>query len=196
MNKTLKTLLVSMILLSSGYAMVGVTFPYFSDTETSVENTITAGTWAPPDVSGACPSLYCIWPPNHKFVNITIGCIDDSEDDFEITIINITSDEPTDGCGDGTHTPDAYGIGTDVAHLRAERSGSGNPCGNHGHNPGYGNGRVYMITFIASNDYGDAEGNVTVCVPHDYHGKCNCTTVRDDGQKYNATVNNTWIEEP
>ena len=189
MNKTLKTLLVSMILLSSVYAMAGVTFAYFTDNETSTENTITASTWAPPDVSGACPNVSCLWSPNHKFVNISIeGVYDPDGGVVEITIINITSDEPTDGCGTGKHVPDASGLGTDVASLRAERSGSGNPCGNYGQGqPGYGDGRVYMITFIASDDDGDVEGNVTVCVPHDPSVGCVCT---DNGQYYNATEYN------
>ena len=80
MNKTLKTLLVSMILLSSAYAMAGVTFAYFTDTETSTENTVTVGTWgSPPDVSGAYPNISCLWPPNHKFVNISIEGVFDPD---------------------------------------------------------------------------------------------------------------------
>ena len=198
MNKTLKTLLVSMILLSSGYAMAGITFAYFSDTEMCAENTITAGTWAPPDVSGAYPNVSCLWPPNHKFVNISIEGVFDPDDPVggivTITIINITSDEPTDGCGTGKHVPDASGLGTDVASLRVERSGNNGGYGQG--QPGYGNGRVYMITFIASDDDGDVEGNVTVCVPHhspNGHNGCNCV---DNGQYYNATVYNTWIKKP
>ena len=187
MNKTLKTLLVSMILLSSGYAMAGITFAYFSDTEMCAENTITAGTWAPPDVSGAYPNVSCLWPPNHKFVNISIEGVFDPDDPVggivAITIVNITSDEPTDEYGDGTFAPDAYGIGTDVASLRAERSGTG--AAGQG-NSKHGNGRVYMITFVASDGVDDdVICNVTVCVPHDQRDDCNCT---DDGQIYDATV--------
>lgn len=188
MNKTLKTLLVSMILISSAYAMAGVTFAYFSDTEMCAENTITAGTWAPPDVSGAHANISCLWPHNHKFVNISIEGVFDPDDPVggivTINITNITSDEPTDGCGDGTFAPDAYGLGTDIVGLRAERSGTGNGgqcC------TGHGDGRVYMITFIASDDDGDVEGNVTVCVPHDPSVGCVCT---DNGQYYNATEYN------
>jgi len=185
MNRVIKTLLISMIVLSSGYAMSGVTFPYFSDTEMSAETTITAGTWgSPPDVSDAHPSISCLWPPNHKFVNISIeGVFDPDGGVVTINITSITSDEPTDGCGDGTFAPDARGIGTDIASLRAERSGTGNGgkcC------PGPGNGRVYRINFTASDGVDeDAEGNVTVCVPHDQHDNCTCV---DDGQIYDATI--------
>lgn len=72
---------------------------------------------------------------------------DPDGDPVSITITGITSDEPTtsiSGAGGGIHAPDAYGVGTSVASLGAERSGKGN-------RPEYkGNGRVYRINFSAS----------------------------------------------
>ena len=130
-----------------------------------------------PNVTAAHPSMDCLWPPNHKFVDITIeGVTDPDNDPVTITITNITSDEPTasiEGAGGAEHAPDAYGVGTDTASLRAERSGTGN-------------GRVYEIAFVASDGKGgETEGNVTVCVPHDRRkGTCDCI---DDGQNYDAT---------
>ncbi len=133
----------------------------------------------PPDVSGAYPSIGCLWPPNHKFVDVTIeGVTDPDGDEVSITITNITSDEPTatiEGAGGAKHAPDADGVGTDTASLRAERSGKGN-------------GRVYEITFVASDGIAETEGSVTVCVPHDRRkGTCECI---DDGQIYDATAIN------
>ena len=130
----------------------------------------------PPDASGTYPSISCLWPPNHKFVDITIeGVTDPDGDNVTITITNITSDEPTatiEGAGGDKHAPDASGVGTDTASLRAERSGTGN-------------GRVYEITFVASDGIAETEGSVTVCVPHDPRkGTCECI---DDGQDYDAT---------
>ncbi len=144
--------------------------------------TITVIVNEPPDISGAYPSIGCLWPPNHKFVDVTIeGVTDPDGDDVTITITSITSDEPTasiEGAGGAKHAPDADGVGTDTASLRAERSGTGN-------------GRVYEITFVASDEKGgEDEGSVTVCVPHDYRGKCDCTRVIDDGQNYDATIIN------
>jgi hypothetical protein len=50
---------------------------------------------------------------------------------------------------------------------------------------------MYEITFVASDGKGgECEGSVTVCVPHDYKGKCDCGSVIDDGQNYDATVIN------
>jgi len=134
----------------------------------------------PPDVSDAYPSIDCLWPPDHKFVDITIeGVTDPNGDEVTITITEITSDEPTaslEGAGGAIHAPDADGIGTNTASLRAERSGTGN-------------GRLYEITFVASDGKdGETVGNVTVCVPHDrMEGTCDCI---DDGWNYDATVIN------
>ena len=128
----------------------------------------------PPDVSEANPSLDCLWPVNHKFVDITIeGVTDPDGDEVTITITGITSDEPTASIdGAGNDAPDASGVGTDTASLRAERSGTGN-------------GRVYEISFVASDgNGGETAGSVIVEVPHD---KKDCGESIDDGQNYDAT---------
>ena len=131
----------------------------------------------PPDTHPAAPSSSCLWPPNHKFAELTIGGIRDPDGDpLTVTITKITSDEAPyleKGSGGKTHSPDASGIGTGTATLlRAERSGNNN-------------GRVYAITFEASDGKGGmAEGTVTVCVPHDQSTGCTCS---DDGQGYDAT---------
>jgi len=138
----------------------------------------------PPDVSEANPSLDCLWPVNHKFVDITIeGVTDPDGDDVTITITGITSDEPTASIdGAGNDAPDAIGVGTDTASLRAERSGTGETGKG---NMEFGNGRVYEITFVASDgNSGETTGSVFVKVPHDQKGDC---VSIDDGQIYDAT---------
>ena len=159
----------------------------------------------PPDVSGAYPSKKYLWPPNHRFVNVTIeGVTDPDGDPVTIRILNITSDEPTASthwrwqhhrfhwhwrhhcrcsCENFStyYAPDAYGVGTDTAHLRAERLGNGN-------------GRVYVITFVASDGRGgETVGSVKVYVPHD---RCGCAwRCIDDGQNYDATEINWRLQE-
>jgi hypothetical protein len=132
----------------------------------------------PPDVSEAYPSEECLWPPNQKFVDITIkGVTDPDGDEVTITIMGITSDEPTatiGGAGSDEHAPDADGVGTDTASVRAERSGTGN-------------GRVYEITFVASDGIAETVGSVLVNVPHDQSDDCESI---DDGQIYDATAIN------
>jgi hypothetical protein len=104
-----------------------------------------------------------------------LGVTDPDGDPVTITITGITSDEATasdKGSGGAKHAPDADGVGTDTARVRSERSGGGN-------------GRVYEISFIASDGQGgECEGSVTVSVPHD-QGKGSGAI--DDGQKYDAT---------
>lgn len=134
----------------------------------------------PPDCSGAYADPVCVWPPNHKMVPVSIlGVTDPDGDPVTINIYSITSDEATGtkkGAGGDKHAPDAEvdagGLGTDTASVRAERSG-------------LGNGRVYEISFTASDgEGGSCAGSVTVCVPHDQSEECECV---DDGQNYNAT---------
>jgi len=108
-----------------------------------------------PDCSNAIPSSDSIWPPNHKFVNITIsGVTDPDGDTVTITVDAIEQDEPVNGKGDGNTSPDGI-IDGDGGQVRAERSGNGD-------------GRIYEILFNADDgNGGTCNGSVTVGVPHD-----------------------------
>lgn len=138
-------------------------------------------TWfdnAPPDLTNAAPTQACFWPPKHKFVTVGIvGIIDPDGDPVTITITDITSDEPTataKGAGGKKKAPDASGIGTDTASIRAERSGKGD-------------GRVYEIFFDASDGQETVSGSVTVGIAHD---KRSTVCGVDSGQEYDATTVN------
>lgn len=130
----------------------------------------------PPDCSNAAPSVAMLWPPNHKFVPITIiGVTDPDGDPVTITIDSIFQDEPVSVQGAGNTAPDGRGVGTDVAEVRAERSGTKKVPGN---------GRVYHIAFTADDgNGGTCAGTVQVCVPHDESGE-ECV---DDGPLYDST---------
>lgn len=103
-----------------------------------------------------------LWPPNHKFVEVTatITVTDDCDPDPAITLVSITSNEPATGfIGNGDKGPDIIGaaFGTDdrVFSLRAER----------GTRPG-NTGRVYTIVYRATDASGNTtEGYTTVTVP-------------------------------
>ncbi len=129
----------------------------------------------PPECDEAYPSIQEIWPPNHKYVDIEImGVTDPDGDPVTITITGITQDEPIDavGNGDGKTSPDGTGVGTSTACVRAERQGTGN-------------GRVYAISFTATDPAGaECSESVTVCVPHDQGPDHECI---DDGQDYDST---------
>ncbi len=125
-----------------------------------------------PDCTAAYPDVSSIWPPNHKFVDVGIfGVTDPDGDPVTISIWQIYQDEPTDADGDGQFAPDASGVGTDTAQVRAERSG-------------LGDGRVYTISFTAADSYGaECTGEVKVGVPHDKHD-----IPVDGGPLYDSTL--------
>lgn len=125
----------------------------------------------PPDCGSASPSVDVLWPPNHKLTAVEVlGVTDPDGDPVTITIQGITQDEPVDGLGSGDTAPDGQGVGTSVAEVRAERSGTGD-------------GRVYAISFAASDGKGGTcTGQVQVGVPHSQDD-----TAVDSGQSYDST---------
>lgn len=139
---------------------------------------------APPDCTNAAPNVDVLWPPNHKYVGITInGVTDPDGDPVTITIDSIFQDEALDAPGSGNTSPDGDGVGTSTARVRAERVGKCPAtcltCGG----TGTGNGRVYNITFTASDGNGGVcTGTVQVSVPHDQS-----TPAVDDGPTTDST---------
>jgi hypothetical protein len=105
----------------------------------------------PPVCTAAFASPATIWPPNGKLVPVSIQGVTDPEGGpVTVAIDRITQDEPPSG-----GTPDATGLGTATAQLRADRTGGGD-------------GRVYHVTFTAADTQGGTcTGTVNVCVPHD-----------------------------
>ncbi|HVL68357.1 MAG TPA: choice-of-anchor Q domain-containing protein [Vicinamibacterales bacterium] len=127
-----------------------------------------------PSCSAATPSVALIWPPNHQMVPITIDVADPDRDAVQVVVTAILQDEPVDTAGDGRTAVDGDGVGTAVAQVRAERSGSPKVPGN---------GRIYEIHFRASDTAGaSCTGSVTVGVPHD-----RAKPVVDDEVRYDST---------
>jgi hypothetical protein len=128
----------------------------------------------PPDCNCAVSNIPELWPPNHKFVSINIlGVADPDGDPVAITINSIRQDEPLKGSGTGNTCPDATGLGTNTAHVRAERAGTGD-------------GRVYHIGFTADDGKGGTcTAEVKVCVPHDQGKGKTCV---DQGSLFDSTV--------
>lgn len=126
----------------------------------------------PPNCSLAQASTPLLWPPNHKLLAVGIvGVTDPDNDQVAITVTGVTQDEPVNGLGDGDTSPDAVLQGVQVL-VRAERAGAGN-------------GRVYHVSFTASDGLsigGECSGSVTVCVPHDRKS----STCGDGGPLFNS----------
>jgi hypothetical protein len=114
-----------------------------------------------PVISSLSASPNKLWPPNHKFVPVTVAVDASDNCDFACQIISVASNEPVNGLGDGNTAPDWTITGDLTVKLRAERSGKGN-------------GRVYTITVeCADSSENSSTDTVTVTVPHDKGKKKN-----------------------
>jgi hypothetical protein len=104
-----------------------------------------------------------LWPPNHELHSFTARecarTTDVCDPAPDVRFSSVSSDEPADAEGDGSHAPDVVFDGVSTVSLRAERQGGGN-------------GRVYALAWIATDRSGNgAEGECTVAVPHDASGR-------------------------
>jgi hypothetical protein len=108
----------------------------------------------------------CLWPPNHKYHQITMAVdAQDTCDPAPVVVLgSVVSNEPDNDIGDGNTINDVMLGEDDLAFsLRSERQGPGS-------------GRVYTATYTAT----DASDNFTdafvlVTVPHDMgQGKGTC----------------------
>jgi hypothetical protein len=126
-----------------------------------------------PDCSKLSVNKASLWPPNHKYVTVTLsGATDPDGDPLTTTVTAVTQDEPLNGLGDGDTSPDAAKVAghPEQVKLRAERSGTGN-------------GRVYRITASVSDGKATCGSNtIRVSVPHDQSG----APAVDSGPVYNS----------
>jgi len=109
----------------------------------------------PPTITSVTASPNILWPPNHKMatITVTVAATDDSGTAPTCRIISVSSNEATDGPGDGHTAPDWVITGALTADLRAERLG-------------HGSGRSYTITVECQDASGNtASGSTTVKVP-------------------------------
>jgi len=150
---------------------------YYSDA-TLLENHITRN--RAPVTANARAVVDRQWPPDHSWADVNITGISDPDGDpVALLVMGVTQDEPVESHGEGG-AEGGVGVGPSCAdaaivdgraRIRLERDGSGN-------------GRVYAITFSASDGCGGtSEGRVSVCVPHEPGREC-----VDDGQRFNSLV--------
>lgn len=87
-----------------------------------------------------------LWPANHQYVRVTVAArvTDDTDAAPSVAFVGASSNEPDDHLGDGSTARDIVRVDDFTFLLRAERAGTGN-------------GRVYTLTYRAT----DAAGNAT-----------------------------------
>ncbi len=115
------------------------------------------------------------WPPDrHRYKVDIFGVANTEGGPVNLTIERIRQDEPLIKGLDRT-CPDGIGVGTSVAKVRNEREGTAQAPGD---------GRVYHISFTATDGAGDScKGEVQVCVPYSQGGQC-----VDEGALFKSTV--------
>ena len=117
--------------------------------------TITAVDTTAPEINvTVAPDI--MWPPNHKYVDVetTVTVYDAVDSSPTLILVSVTSNEPDNGKGDGNTTSDITILSDTMFKIRAERSGNGD-------------GRVYTITYRATDASGNsAEASVIITVPH------------------------------
>lgn len=126
--------------------------------ETTDTQVITAKDITPPLFSDVSASPNNLWPPNHKMKEVKINyTVTDNCSDAEhiTTTLEIVSNEPVNGTGDGDTEPiDFEVIDNKTVMLRAERAGNGD-------------GRIYTITITSMDDCGNSSSTQTeVYVAH------------------------------
>ncbi len=153
---------VTTVPASGSFFRVGTTTVNVSTTSgQTCQFTVTVTDNESPVVTNVSASPNKLWPPNHKFVPVTINYTSRDNCGIAKCELSVSSNEPQNGLGDGDTSPDWQIIDDRYVNLRAERSGTGN-------------GRVYTITIKCT----DVNGNSTtastnVTVSHDQSSKAN-----------------------
>ena len=124
------------------------------------EVTVTVVDTTPPVITSVVASPSRLWPPNHKMRDVTVNATAaDICGEVTTRIVQVTSNEPVNGKGDGNTGPDWSITGDHKVKLRAERAGTGS-------------GRIYTITVEATDEAGNTSTKTTeVTVPHSNGGK-------------------------
>ena len=110
----------------------------------------------PPTIDAIYLTHDVLWPANHKYVDIDVNVFasDNFDTEVDVSLLSVTSNEPDNGVGDGNTVNDIVIINDLLIKLRAERSGKGS-------------GRVYTMTYQATDDCGNtATAEAIVTVPH------------------------------
>jgi hypothetical protein len=143
---------------------VSITASNGVDAAASCSTTVIVQDTIPPVIHSVVATPNKLWPPNHKLVTVKVGIrATDACGPLRYRIVRVESNEPEDGSGDGTTSPDyvfnrQWVRASPVSlQLRAERSGNAS-------------GRTYTVWVSCADPAGNEPPRpaaVTVVVPHD-----------------------------
>ena len=112
----------------------------------------------PPVITGVAVDKPFLWPPNHRLENVAVNyqVTDNCPLPPNSCMLDVASNEPINGNGDGDTSPDWIVLDAHHVQLRAERAGNGN-------------GRIYTIAITCTDSDGNSSHqSVAVNVPHDH----------------------------
>lgn len=134
---------------------------------------------SPPEI--ACTTgVAALWPPNHQmvevqvFIDATDACT--APEDLILVAVEVSSDEPDEGLGDGDTPGDVFGedgfsAPVDVTPVFAFNAASGSFEGTillRAERGGAGDGRAYHVeAFVVDTSTNLASSSCVVVVPHD-----------------------------
>jgi uncharacterized protein len=108
-----------------------------------------------PSITGLAVDKPVLTPPNHKMVDVNVSYTPVDRCGTVTSTLDVVSNEPVIGEGDGDTSPDWEIIDAHNVRLRAERSA-------------HGTGRIYTITVTVADSCGlITEDEITVSVPRD-----------------------------
>jgi hypothetical protein len=152
---------------SLGNTSVTLTVVDTNDASSQCTGTVTVVDNTPPTITGISMNPSVLWPPNHKMVPVSasVSASDncDPKPTVSLTSINMNEGDKINTYDPNYDTTTAVGwVGGDIQvdgngniYLRAERSGTGS-------------GRIYTITFTATDASGNSSSatSAIVTVPH------------------------------
>jgi hypothetical protein len=149
-----------------------------------VVQTVTVTDNQAPVITNVSVTPTVLWPPNHQMIDITVNYTVTDNCPGTTSQLNVSSNEPDNGLGDGDMPNDIQVIDDHHVKLRAERSGKGN-------------GRVYTITIKST----DAGGNstttqVTVSVPKNQSAPVTTNSSNSRATMQEIVANATFIIAP
>lgn len=109
----------------------------------------------PPTISNISTNPSVLWPVNHKMIKVAVNYTAVDNCSAVTNVLTVSSNQPTDGLGDGTTATDWQVLNATTVMLRAERSGK------------LKTDRIYTITITSKDNCGNvSSAPAYVRVPH------------------------------